>query len=82
VWGCEALRDQLLGLPFPALRCLLGADVTAVAAENTALVVLVGWVEEGRHGRAATPVQRKELLSLVSTEAERGLHSLSQGGLD
>jgi hypothetical protein len=35
-------------------------------AENTARVALAGWVEEGTAGRAATPAQRKELLSMVS----------------
>lgn len=65
VWACESLRDQFLSLPLPAVRCLLASESTAVAAENTALVALTGWVEEGPHGRGATAAQRKELLSLV-----------------
>lgn len=66
VWACETLREQFLTLPFSAVRCLLGSDATAVAAENTVLVALTGWVEEGSHGRSTTGAQRKELLSLVS----------------
>lgn len=70
VWSSEALREQFLALPLPAVRCLLASELTAVAAENTALVALAGWVEEGPAGRAATPAQRKELLSLVSQGAK------------
>lgn len=70
MWACESLREQFLALPLPAVRCLLGSELTAVATENTALVALTGWVEEGPHGRAATAAQRKELLGLVSN---RGL---------
>jgi hypothetical protein len=66
VWSCEALREQFLALPYPAVRCLLDSSLTAVATENTALVALTGWVEEGPHGRSTTSAQRKELLSLVS----------------
>lgn len=66
VWACETLREQFLSLPFSAVRCLLGSDATTVAAENTVLVALTGWVEEGTHGRSTTGAQRKELLSLVS----------------
>jgi hypothetical protein len=65
VWSSEPLREQFLALPLPAVRCLLASEATSVAAENTALVALAGWVEEGPAGRAATPVQRKELLSMV-----------------
>jgi hypothetical protein len=65
VWSSEALREQFLALPLPAVRCLLASEATSVAAENTALVALAGWVEEGPSGRAATPAQRKELLSMV-----------------
>lgn len=70
VWGCESLRDEFLALPFPAVRCLLGSELTAVAAENTALVALTGWVEEGTHGRSTTAAQRKELLGLVSVACD------------
>lgn len=66
VWSCEALREQFLALPYPAVRCLLDSGSTAVATENTVLVALTGWVEEGPHGRSTTSAQRKELLSLVS----------------
>lgn len=66
VWASEALREQFLALPLPAVRCLLASEATCVAAENTALVALAGWVEEGAAGQAATPAQRKELVSLVS----------------
>lgn len=38
---------------------------TQVAAENTALVVLAGWVEEGPQGHRSTTEQLKELLGLV-----------------
>jgi hypothetical protein len=65
VWACETLREQFLSLPFSAVRCLLGSDATAVAAENTVLVALTGWVEEGTHGSSTTSAQRKDLLSLV-----------------
>ncbi|WIA35734.1 hypothetical protein OEZ86_004136 [Tetradesmus obliquus] len=65
VWASEALREQFLALPLPAVRCLLASEATCVAAENTALVALAGWVEEGAAGQAATPAQRKELLSLI-----------------
>ena len=67
VWACESLRDQFLALPYPAVRCLLASEGTTVATENTALVVLTGWVEEGLYGRNATAAQRKELLNLVSS---------------
>jgi hypothetical protein len=66
VWSSEVLREQFLALPLPAVRCLLASEAASVAAENTALVALAGWVEEGQAGRAATPAQRSELLSMVS----------------
>jgi hypothetical protein len=69
VWSSEVLREQFLALPLPAVRCLLASEATSVAAENTALVALAGWVEEGTAGRAATPAQRKELLSMVGCAA-------------
>jgi hypothetical protein len=65
VWSLEVLREQFLALPLPAVRCLLASEATSVAAENTSLVALAGWVEEGTAGRAATPAQRQELLSMV-----------------
>jgi hypothetical protein len=65
VWSSEVLREQFLVLPLPAVRCLLASEATSVAAENTALVALAGWVEEGTAGRAATLAQRSELLSMV-----------------
>ena len=72
VWACETLREQFLALPFSAVRCLLGSESTAVAAENTVLVALTGWVEEGSHGRSTTAAQRKELLGLVSLSVSKG----------
>jgi hypothetical protein len=75
VWGSEGLRDQVLSLPLPALRCLLASEAAAVAAENTALVVLIGWVEEGVHGRGTTQAQRRELLSLVRPWTEAVLQA-------
>lgn len=77
VWACEALREQFLALPYPAVRCLLGSEATAVATENTALVALTGWVEEGAHGRATTAAQRKELLSLVRIKLTVGYAGLA-----
>lgn len=55
-----------MALPLPALHCLLANESTSVAAENTALVVLAGWIEEGPVGRTVSAAQRRELLSLVS----------------
>lgn len=66
VWSSEVLREQFLALPLPALHCLLASESTSVAAENTALVALAGWIEEGAVGSSATAAQRRELLSLVS----------------
>jgi hypothetical protein len=71
------MREQFLALPFPAVRCLLGSEATAVATENTALVALTGWVEEGLHGRGTTAAQRKELLSLVSRQCCGARHFLA-----
>eukprot|EP00775_Hariotina_reticulata_P008852 gene8853-9031_t len=65
VWADEAQREQFLALPLPAVRCLLASEATAVASENTALVALAGWVEGGPAGKAATPAQRRDLLSLI-----------------
>ncbi|KAF8057900.1 BTB/POZ domain-containing protein [Scenedesmus sp. PABB004] len=65
VWSSEALREEFLRLPEPAVRCLLASEGTAVASENTALVALGGWVEEGAGAAGLTPAQRRELLGLV-----------------
>eukprot|EP00879_Flechtneria_rotunda_P018787 GHRR01019720.1.p1 GENE.GHRR01019720.1~~GHRR01019720.1.p1 ORF type:complete len:287 (+),score=51.88 GHRR01019720.1:438-1298(+) len=65
VWSTEQLREQFLALPLPAVRCVLASESTSVATENTALVALAGWVEEGRAGRSTTVAQRKEVLSLI-----------------
>jgi hypothetical protein len=49
VWGDKGKQQALLGLPYGALRQLLGDERTQVASEDTAVYTARRWLQENLH---------------------------------